>query len=301
MILTSTNSGATALREFNPCHDGKTGQFAGKGTGDCQPVTPDKVYEKQRTYALEMQKLTNAEVAFMVGPDGKQIPYPNPAKGAYKIANWLHENEPDESRSAVRQTLKKDGYALGVETSVMVPEEWREADGSTFVHTHPSGTTFSPGDMGYFGISKAEAAVVFGPEGEWYEARKTPDSDLSERASVDLYDEMQLERARWMVDATVELFRQKGYTVKRRAMPDSVAYGDDVHYSVSARGKYYDLLPSTVRNILINDLFHGDMKTALKAATKAVDHRPRFDKVMTNWAKKHKVFYRSWLHVKPSA
>ena len=102
MILTATNSGAAALREFNPCHDGKTGQFAGKGSGKCQPVTPDKVYAKQRKYAVEMQKLANAEVAFLIDKHGNQVPYP--AKNDPKVSSWLRQNEEEkESRSEVRQ------------------------------------------------------------------------------------------------------------------------------------------------------------------------------------------------------
>ena len=103
-----------------------------------------------------------------------------------------------------------------------------------------------------------------------------------------------------MVDATVELFRQKGYTIKK-VDPDSVIYGDTVRYEISGPGKYIDLLPSTVRNVLVDDLFKGDRKAALAAASKAVDHRPRFDEAVANWAKKHKVYYQSWLHVKPPA
>lgn len=269
MIL-APNSSTARLREFNPCHDGRTGRFAGQGEGKCQPVTPDKVFDKQRKYALAMQERANAEVALMIGPDGQQVPYP--AKNDYRIANWLHEEEPKGERNDLRQTLKKEGYQLGIETSVMIPDAWRDAEGTTFIHTHPSGTTFSPGDVGFFGRSKAEAAIVFGPEGEWYEIRKTSTSDLSESAAVDLYDELHLARQAWIFDATKEVLR------KRKGVGLTLTY-------------------ENAREILIDELHNGDRKAALAAASAAVDHRPRFDRTFTKWADEHDVYYRSWLHL----
>ena len=275
-----------ALREFNPCHDPKDGKFSGKGRGNCQPVTPDKVYEKQRKYAVLLTKDLNREVAWTIDEKGKQLPYPYPKH------HKDYYTQEDAGNDWLRAEVAREGYTLGLKGSVIMPKNWRDARHSTFFHTHPEGATFSPGDWkAFIEHSKSEAMIVFGPNGEWYEARKSPDTNLDAPSVEELTRVMEAARDRWRFDSAAALFKEKGYPVRKVGLDAyNVSWPDGKHYLT--------LREDNASEKAIDILFKGDGYKTSVAARKALDHRPVFHDAVKQWAKNKKgLMYRSWYDV----
>jgi hypothetical protein len=184
-----------SLREYNTCHDPKTGKFSNKGAGaNCDGAAgelPERIQQAMVRALTLGEKYGRREVFgalqsdnVLMPLDGRFDPFERMfltrqavgssgddwkyVDGIYPLVDVAYrEYGPERFNTALDQNL-----ILGTTYQVSLPQTQAALLRDSF-HTHPMDNGPSPGDFGTF-LAHGERMRIVTPNGQWYEFKAGP-------------------------------------------------------------------------------------------------------------------------------